>query len=675
MNLDAIPQELRAVRQWVCWRVEMRENKPTKAPIIPGTNKHASPTDPSTWRTFDAAIAGKNGHSGVGLVLTPEAGFTGIDLDHCVASDGTIAPYALAIIQRVSSYAERTPTDGIRIWIRGSVPEGHKVGNCEMYSEKRFFTVTGDHIETPIAIETRDVSWLYRLMMARVFDFSRNPKLQALLNGQWQGCYPSQSEADLALCNLLANLGLEFPDIDAAFRISGLMREKWDERRGASNYGADTIRKALEGRQGRPSVTGAGVELLRNGEGKPRPLLENVLTILRNSQDWRGVLGFNAFSQRVEALKQPPGFPTDSRTFPRAWDTADDVNTTAKMQRSGVLIASTSTVAQAVECVARENSFHPVRQFLESLQWDGTERLAHWLYACAGAEDSEYVRGIASRALIGACARVCCPGTKLDTLPVLIGGQGTLKSTLLRELAVKPDWFTDHLSDISGKDAKLELAGRWIIELSELSAVRKSEVERVKAFLTTQIDCYRPPYGHRVTAVPRQCAFFGTSNDQQILTDPSGARRFWPVLCQRIDIDAIRANVHQLWAEAYFRYKRGDPWWWNTDQLDALAAREAEKFYEPGPRDELIEAWIRAPHQRDSELPWNDSRPGRVNVQDILVHALEIPVAQIKQSDSKEVARCLRHTGWVLKQESVGPNRGRRYYISPQPPNYMGGTI
>lgn len=322
-------------------------------------------------------------------------------------------------------------------------------------------------------------------------------------------------------------------------------------------------------------------------------------------------------------------------------------------------------------CVAprRKNSDTPsLKGSLQSAS-SALGLVVEMLTVCAGCEDTPYVRGVSSRALIGACARVCNPGAKLDTMTVLVGGQGTLKSTLLRELAVNSDWFTDHISDISTKDAKLELSGRWLVEVSELSAVRKSETERVKTFLSTQVDSYRPPYAHRVTAVPRQCIFFGTSNDQQILTDASGARRFWCVSCQRIDIEAIRANRDQLWAEAYFRYKRGDPWWWETQQLDSLAAIEAEKFYEPGRYDEVILSWIEHPERRekrnswDADLPWADSQPGRINALDCLLHGIGIELASVKPSDYHEVSRCLRHAGYSVKQQSTGIHRGKRYFV------------
>jgi putative DNA primase/helicase len=240
---------------------------------------------------------------------------------------------------------------------------------------------------------------------------------------------------------------------------------------------------------------------------------------------------------------------------------------------------------------------------------------------------------------------------------------------------VGSEWFSDHLSDLGNKDSRMEMLGRWIIELSELDRVRRGDLARIKAFLTCRVDVFRPPYGRRVEAIPRQCVFCATVNDSEILTDPSGGRRFWPVETTKVDIDSLRNCRDQLWAEAYARYQQGEAWWLESEELTALAEAEQAKHYEPGPRDELIEAWIKAPQQRekahgwDEDLPWQGSRPGKINISDVLVHCFGIPIKDISPSDSHEVGRCLRHLGWKIgEQETAGLYRGKRYCISPEPP-------
>ncbi|MGH9517497.1 MAG: phage/plasmid primase, P4 family [Terriglobales bacterium] len=255
MNFDVIPAELKARAQWVCWREEIRDGKPTKPPIIPGTNEYASTNKPDTWRDFNSATASLNGHGGVGFVLTRGLGVCGIDLDHCVDAAGKLAPYAIRISERLNSYTERSPNDGIHILVRSSLPQCHKIGWLEMFDRGKYFTMTGQHIPgTPVTIEQADIGWLFRLMTARTFDFQNNPKLKGLMSGQWESLYPSQSEADLSLCSMLAGLGLNDSDVDNGFRLSGLYREKWERE----DYRTATIQTALQS-TGKPITVTSGI--------------------------------------------------------------------------------------------------------------------------------------------------------------------------------------------------------------------------------------------------------------------------------------------------------------------------------------------------------------------------------------------------------------------------------
>ena len=203
---------------------------------------------------------------------------------------------------------------------------------------------------------------------------------------------------------------------------------------------------------------------------------------------------------------------------------------------------------------ARHNSFHPVREYLDKLKWDGEARLAGWLVNYAGAEDNDYVRAVASIVLIAAVRRVRQPGCKFDELLVLESPQGTDKSTALGILAVHEDWFTDDLPlDADSKVLMERIAGRWIAELAELKGLRRSAVEHVKAMLSRRVDKARLAYGRMTTEQPRQCVFFGTTNDSEYLRDMTGNRRFWPVKIDKFDLALLRRDRDQLWAEAVAR--------------------------------------------------------------------------------------------------------------------------
>lgn len=204
--------------------------------------------------------------------------------------------------------------------------------------------------------------------------------------------------------------------------------------------------------------------------------------------------------------------------------------------------------------------------------------------------------------------------------------------------------------------------------------MRRADTELAKNFVSTRVDYFRPSYGWRAQDFARQCVFAATSNAETPFSDETGNRRFWSVNCGRVDVKGLAAIRDQLWAEAYVRYKRGDSWWMETAELNALAEDAQRTHYERGGRDDLIECWISNPrraqrvHEWDEELPWFESCPGRINVTDVLCHGLEISKGQIRAADNGEVARCLRFLGYRQQQERAGRFRGVRYFVKPAEP-------
>lgn len=209
---------------------------------------------------------------------------------------------------------------------------------------------------------------------------------------------------------------------------------------------------------------------------------------------------------------------------------------------------------------ARHNTFHPVRIYLDARQqeWDGQGRLDGWLASYGGAEDCEYVRAVGAIALIAAVRRVRQPGCKFDEMPVLESEQGTNKSSALAILAVNEPWFTDDCPLNADSKVLIEqLSGRWIVEMGELKGMRRGEVESVKSMLSRRVDKARMAYGRLSEEHPRECVFFGTTNDSAYLRDMTGNRRFWPVRVERFDLQALRRDRDQLWAEAAVREASG----------------------------------------------------------------------------------------------------------------------
>jgi Virulence-associated protein E len=662
MPLGLIPQELRDQNCWLRWKLEERRGTLTKVPYHASGFGTARTNDSATWCSFQEASTSTFG-DGLGLVIRDD--LVAIDLDKIRdAGTGVIEPWAQAVIDDCDSYTELSPSKtGVHIWVRSRVPKGgNRRGRIEMYDKDspRYMTVTGEPlVDKPI--RAVDLANLHHRMLNG---------LDPMEAAKAQSNEVDNSAEDFKFCCQLAREGKTAAEIDQAMRSSNLMRAKWDERRGAKTYGAITIAQAIG------SVSDF---ILRAKDGSARAVVQNVLFALRNEPEWQGILGFDELAQQTMLLEAPP-WDSPECNYPAAWCDHHDVHALCWMQRAGIMITSINQVAAAVETVAHENRFHPVRNFLRGLVWDGIERCPFWLVACMGAPDTEFVRAVSVCWLISAIARVMQPGIQCDYTLLLEGAQGIGKSSALRALT-GDEYFSDHMSVLGSRDSRQELCGKWIIELSELSALRKSEIESIKAFLSERIDHYRVSYGRRAESFRRQCVFCATTNSQSPLIDETGNRRFWPVRCTAINVEAVRANRDQLWAEAFARYMRGEKWWFDTPALNELATAAQEERYEPGPRDEAIEAWALKPflHKEafaeDPRFPWNGSKPGKVNIQDLLVHGLGIPLSQIKQSDQKETARCLRHLGWQLRREGTGRYRGVRYYISPAPLGVCDGDL
>jgi putative DNA primase/helicase len=399
------------------------------------------------------------------------------------------------------------------------------------------------------------------------------------------------------------------------------------------------------------------------------------VVMLRYTPEWAGCVAYNEFALTVVIKNLPPW--TNSGPVGRAWTDNDDRLTACWLQRHDVLVNS-RIAAEASQAIAQENPFHPVKNYLGTLTWDQTERIDTWLCTYLGVEDSPYTRAIASRWLISAVARIYQPGCQADAVLLLEGPQGTLKSSALRVL-VGDQWFSDCVSELGSKDSRLELYGNWVIEIPECDRIKRGDLERVKGFLSTRFDKFRPPYGRHSETFPRSCIFAGSSNDETPFTDPTGNRRFWPVRCARIDLDRLRKDRDQIWAEALVRYRAGAPWWLETPELNAAATEAQNNRYLPGIWDEHILNWCDDPQPRTKrdedhgpsgdvswELPF-DSTHDAVTVYDVLVHGLGKTLDKFGSGDVIQVVNCLKHNGWtrVPQCRVKGSERRVRLYLRP----------
>ncbi|MDA1155181.1 MAG: VapE family protein [Proteobacteria bacterium] len=388
--------------------------------------------------------------------------------------------------------------------------------------------------------------------------------------------------------------------------------------------------------------------------GTPERNEANVITALGSDPAFAGTIAFDEFRQEVAVLRPAPWDAAET-DYPRPWEDSDDIRLAEWLQHREVNVAPL-VVGRSVGAVARESRIHPVRAYLNLLQWDGTPRLETWTNRYLGADPTDLTHAMGSLWLISAVARIYRPGVKADHMLILEGEQGARKSTALKILAGE-QWFTDELPDLGSKDAAIHMQGVWIVEIAELDAIGRAEVSRIKAFLTRTTDRFRPPYGRHTVEIKRQCVFAGTVNPDTYLRDETGNRRFWPIRCGEIDIDALARDRDQLWAEAVARFKAGAIWWLEDKELLKAARNEQDKRYQSDAWDGLIELWltheVRTVGDRFSSVdpPRRESVPRReplrdVSVGEILEEAIGIEPARWTRPDQMRIGVYLKKNGW-----------------------------
>lgn len=294
-----------------------------------------------------------------------------------------------------------------------------------------------------------------------------------------------------------------------------------------------------------------------------------------------------------------------------------------------------SDVFPAVMRHARDNSFHPVREYLKGLEWDGIPRLDRWLQTCMGSPDTEFVRLVGRRTLVAAVARAFKPGCKVDTVLILEGDQGVKKSTAIDALFSK-QWTAEsvNLFDAHNKMV-MSMMGSWVVELAEFVAIQKRDENMVKGMLSMSSDRVVLPYAKMASDHPRQCIFIGTINpgESGYLTDATGNRRYWPVVVKHADLDLIAQKRDQIWAEAYQAYVGGEVWWLDgTDEKDLAQAAVADR--------EVYDSWQEI---LEAKLVGLTS----VSTSDAL-NAIGVMNDRIDRKAELRVAGCLKSLGWKL---------------------------
>lgn len=419
--------------------------------------------------------------------------------------------------------------------------------------------------------------------------------------------------------------------------------------------------------------------------GQIKPTIDNVLIILNNDPLLKGRFALNQFAGRGEVLGVLPWSVDANR---RLWSDTDSNGLYWYMEKA-YQITGRGNIDAALDVHAAAHAFNEVQDFIRSLRWDGTPRLDTLFIDYLGAEDDAegYCRAVCRKAFTGAVARAMTPGCKFDQMLILCGPQGIGKSTLLDKMS--RGWFNDSIRTFEGKEAAELLPGVWIVEVAELDAFRRTDVARIKQFLSLRSDRYRAAYGRNMKEQPRSCVFFGTCNQMDFLQDTTGNRRFWPVDVGRtlhrrnVWRDLTDEIIAQIWAEAKVRWQMGEQLYLTGD-LEEAARKYQEMHRDASPWEGMIQDFLEKPVP-DDWLKWDLDRRrdfwaanvtgGYTLVPRERICAIEIwcelfgsNKRDIKPGDRREINNCIsKMPGWrqanapIYTGVSYGSQRGFRH--------------
>ncbi len=626
MTFDAIPATLAARAQWLVWRFESKpgDKKPRKVPYyVSGARRtgeqgsdadRAALVDLATARSAVGNTASR--WTGVGFAFLPGDGLIGVDLDGMFdPATGLMTERGAAIVAGCNSYTEFSPSGkGVHIICSGETEtfKSNEVG-VEVFCGRQFFTFTGRRYPgTPSEVSPLPEKVLNRLRATVESGKKRaatgkpstapapalegRAKVESALAFISPECgYDDWIHIGMAICSELGTGAFDVFDAwsakSAKYPGSAQVAQHWKSFEPGKGVTGATIFKLAMGAgwvpPKTPRASRARAQPVGGREPSPRheddlpdwrnklihdrgelkACLANVHDILLNDPAWSGVVAFDEFAQRTVKRTAPPY----EGGMAGEWDSTDDSRTAMWLSRKYRFTPSSMMVAEAIEVLGRAHAFHPVREWLRTLKWDGTARIDHWLDDFLGVPRTDYTVRVAAWFLLGMIARVMRPGVKFDYCLVFEGIQGRGKSSTLAILG--GEWFGDTDIDLHNKDSMAALQGKWLYEFPELGSLARTESLKQKSFLSRQIDEYRPVYGRRQIKVPRQTVFTGSTNEWEWNKDPTGGRRFWPIEVGEINLSGLAKVRDQLFAEALVRYEQGERFY--------PTGEEQRQFFDP----------------------------------------------------------------------------------------------
>lgn len=430
-------------------------------------------------------------------------------------------------------------------------------------------------------------------------------------------------------------------------------------------------------------------------DGAFKSTTNNIFTILLNDARLKGIVCRNVFSQKLTVRRDlnfnVEGMPVvKCRDKINGTEIADSeialirlfLETARSRKGYGMSNVPERNLKDGMEIAADKQGFHPVREYLEGLEWDGKKRLNYLFIDYLGVEDNEYTREASWLFLTGGVTRIFEPGHKFDFVPVIRGIQGKRKSTMLATLAVNSAWYSGLTFSSDPKVTAMGMAGKWILELPELAGFNKHEVTSLKNFISTGTDNYRAPWGRTNRDYPRMCVMAGTTNDEQYLRDDTGNRRYWPLdaTVRMIDTERLKAERDQLWAEAVDRYRQMRkeqphdtlPLYIRSERALELANLETEKVREhsvSGVWAQIVKTWADKPIRLESGFEDMDGPPvrQRFTLEQAWIEALGKDITELRSDTIKVLSAALndlvRSDEWeILTRVRIDGVRYRHVY-------------
>lgn len=433
--------------------------------------------------------------------------------------------------------------------------------------------------------------------------------------------------------------------------------ERWDQLAQIANIDSELKKeiKVVNKKQVRLKRT----EPDRNGKTRLVQSIENVCTVLRSDEALACKIKYNELSYSPFIHGTLPWTGKDNY---REWNNFDDSNLKCYIEANYGL-TSMEKMMDALNIVASENKFNPVTEYLEQLTWDGKERIKTLLPNYLGVEQNEYSQTAMRLFMLGSINRAYYPGCKFDYMPVLVGEQGVGKSTFFRVLAGSDTWYNDNFNTVEGDKATEKLRGMWIVELAELLATKRAkEVESIKAFITSTVDSYRPPYGRRTEQRPRCCVFAGTTNNSHFMTDRTGNRRYLPLIVRKKYVkkslfknkNEVQEDFKQAWAEAMHIFKTENPKLVFPRHLEDVVFENQKQFAEEDVRVGIIQEYL-------DELSLECDKVCAMQIWD---SALGNETKPCERRFSNEIHDIMQHSidGWErVKNEYGGRCKLRKY--------------